>query len=326
MRGTDGRTTPTGDDRVVASVPSFTPRSSSTATTVLRLAWTVAALAALAAALGVFVGTDASSTAYTTIRGELVETYGRGLYEYDSAFKGAGFRGTDVLTLLVGVPFLLIAAAAHRRGRVRGTLLLSGGFAYFLYVYGSLALNAAYNDFFLVYVAIFGLSLFGLVLTLRAVPLDRVVARPRPWLARFLVASGLVTSAIWLSELVPPLMDGSLPDLRGSTTMVTHVLDLALIAPLVIVAGRLVHRGDPLGQLIAIPLLVLEVALLPMIALQTAFQLDAGVDFAPGEIVGPIAGFCVLAALAVVALRSVLPASERSRHVRCRASRRPVQA
>jgi hypothetical protein len=38
LRGTDGRTTPTGDDRGVASVPTFTLQSSPTPTTVLRFA------------------------------------------------------------------------------------------------------------------------------------------------------------------------------------------------------------------------------------------------------------------------------------------------
>lgn len=37
-----------------------------------------------------------------------------------------------------------------------------GALAYFLYVYATLALNAAYNDLFLVYVALFSASFFAL--------------------------------------------------------------------------------------------------------------------------------------------------------------------
>lgn len=47
-----------------------------------------------------------------------------------------------------------------------GGLWLSGVLAYFLYNYGSMAIGAAYNSLFLIYVALFSASLFGLVLVL----------------------------------------------------------------------------------------------------------------------------------------------------------------
>jgi hypothetical protein len=267
------------------------------------LAWLVAATALVAAAVGLFWEGSGASTAYTTLRGETVETYGRGIYAADTLFRGAGFRGSDALTLFVGVPFLLVAVALYRRGSVRGTFLLAGALAYFLYTYASVALGAAYNDLFLLYVAVFSAALFAFVVLLRAVDVGEVdwSRMPRRSIGIFMLASGVLTAAIWLllTDLLPAVIEGRTPELEGYTTLVTHVLDLGIVVPSVFVAGVLILRRSPLGYLFAIPLLVVEASLLPMIATQTASQVEAGVSFTSAEIIGPIASFCVFGALAV---------------------------
>jgi hypothetical protein len=64
--------------------------------------------------------------------------------------------------------------------------------------------------------------------------------------------------------------------------------------------------GNPLGYLIAFSMLVLEVLLAPMIAAQTVSQLSAGISFTPGEIIGPMIGFVILAILALWVLAILL--------------------
>ena len=272
------------------------------------LAILVAAGTLVAAAAGVLAGGGEGGRTVTSPRAETFETYGEGVYRHDSAFKGGGFRGTDVVTLVLALPFLLVVAARHRRGSTRATLLLAGAFLYVLYVYASLALGAAYNDLFLLHVALFGASLFAFVLALRSVDLGAfdLARMPRRLAAIFLLASALATAAIWLADVVPPLVRGEAPKLEGYTTMVTHALDLGIIVPAVALAGVLVLRGDAWGYLLAVPLLVLEVSLLPMIAAQTAMQLAADVSFTTAEIAGPIGGFSVFAAGALVVLVSIL--------------------
>ena len=53
---------------------------------------------------------------------------------------------------------------------------LSGVLAYFLYNYGSMAIGAAYNSLFLIYVALFSASLFGLVLVLTSLAVQALPA------------------------------------------------------------------------------------------------------------------------------------------------------
>jgi hypothetical protein len=100
---------------------------------------------------------------------------------------------------------------------------------------------------------------------------------------------------------------GSTPDrLDGYTTLVTVAVDTAVIAPAAVVAGLLIWRRRASGYLAAIPLLVLEGLLAPLIVAQTISQLRAGVDLAPGEVVGPVVGFGILALAAAAVLWTIL--------------------
>ena len=201
---------------------------------------------------------------------------------------------------------------SHRRGSLRGALLLLGALAYFLYVYTTLALSAPYNDLFLVYVALFSASLFALALVSASVDRVALHARSSPGVPRrgpaaFMFGSGIVTLLVWLSPLVTARIADQPPKLLDSyATMVTHALDLAVITPLCLVAGRLLLRRAAPGYLIAFPLLGLIVLLGPALAAQTATQLAAGVAFAPAEVAGPIGGFGLLGMLAVWVMVALL--------------------
>jgi hypothetical protein len=275
------------------------------------LAALVVALALVAAGVGCSWRAGDGPVAFTTLRGQTVQLDGRGLYRNDTVFAAAGNRGTDAVTLALGIPLLIVAAARYRRGSLRGTLLLAGAFAYFLYVYATMALNAAYGDFFLIYVALFSASCFGLALTCASVNLQALSGylspnSPRRGPAAFMFASGAVTLVVWLGPLLAALIGRQPPKLLDSySTMVTYALDLAIITPLCFIAGALFLRRAPLAYLVAFPLLGIVILLGPAIAAQTISQLVAGVSFTPPEVAGPIGGFALLGGCAfwvVVAL------------------------
>jgi hypothetical protein len=279
---------------------------------VVGLAVLIAALALIAAGTGLFWHDAGSPFTFTTLRGQTVAMYGRGLYRLDTRFMGAGNRGTDAVTLTLGIPLLIVTTVRYRRGSLRWGLLLVGTLVYFLYVYASLALNAAYNNLFLIYVALFSASLFAVVLAATSIDLVALQAHFLPNLphrgpALFMLASGLVTLLIWLGPLLSALVRGQPPALLdSSTTMVTDALDLAIMTPATIIAGVLILRRAPLGYLIACALLVLEMLLAPLIAAQTVSQVLAGVSFSAGQMIGPIAGFSLIALAAIVVTTALL--------------------
>lgn len=283
-----------------------------TSKTVVYLCVLIAMLALVAASAGLFWQDDGSSFAFTSLRGRTVQMYGRGLYRYDSLFSGAGYKGQDAVTLILGIPLLLLFTVLYRRGSRRGGLLLTGILAYFLYVYATMSLGAAYNPLFLVYVALFGASFYAFVLVFTSVDLDTlpddVLANlPRRGPAAYLFGAGLLTLFVWVTPLLGPLFRGQpLELLASSTTLVTHALDLALITPATFIAGALVLRREPLGYKISFALLGIIVMLLPVLTASTVSQISAGLSFTPAEIVGPIVGFAVLGLLAVGVVVAVL--------------------
>jgi hypothetical protein len=279
---------------------------------VVLLCALVAFLALVASAVGLFWQPGASPVSFTTVHGQTVQLYGNGIYRHDTLFTGAANRGTDAATLFVGVPLLMVALVLARRASLRGRLLLIAALAYFLYVYASVALGAAYNELFLVYIALFSASLFAFVRCLTSIDLRSLASRlsprmPRLGPAAFLLASGVLTLGIWLSELVGPLVTGQPPKLLGSyTTIVTDVLDLGVITPALVLVGVLVLRRAPIGYLLSFALLGIIVVLGPAIAAATVSQLSSGVSFTIAEVVGPIAGFGILALLAIWVLATLL--------------------
>lgn len=282
---------------------------------VALLCLVVAVASAVAAAAGLAWPGGGVPATVTSLRGEEVALYGEGLYRWESAFKGGSYRGADLVTLALAVPLLLAALARARRGSLPALLLLAGTLSWTLYSAATLSVAAVYNPLFLLYVLAFSSSLFALGGVLATVPLPLLDRRlegraPRVGLSRLLAVAGVVTAGVWLLGLVPPLVAGEPPaKLDLGVTAVTEALDLAVITPAALWAAWLLARRRPLGYLVGVPLVVLLVALLPVVVSQTAFQLAAGVTFTPGEVVGPISGFLVLAAVALPLLVRTLRAA-----------------
>ena len=304
--------TATGDSRLAALdgvEPTYVSRAA------VALSAVVGALSIVAALMGVLASGGDAPPAVTSVHNEVVDLYGMGVYRYDTVLKGAGNRGSDLVTLALGVPLLVVAIGRYRRGSLPGALLLTGALSWPLYLYATLAVGTAYNEFFLLYVGLFSASLFASILTVSSIDREVLAARMEGsglWrkLAALMVAGGIVTAIVWLAPLVGAALSGEPPSLLGhQTTMVTDALDLGVITPATLVAAYLLGRHRAEGYLVAFPLLVLMTFLLPMIVSATAFQLRAGVSFTPAEIVGPVGGFVVLAALALGLVVAVLRAA-----------------
>jgi hypothetical protein len=269
-------------------------------------------LALAAAGMGVFYpGTGTGPFEYTTMRGDVVTVNGRGLYEFDGADLAAQAVAQDAVTLLVGLPLLAASLWLYRRNSLRGTLLLAGTLGYFLYTYTSLVFGAGFNVLFLVYVALFSLSLFAFITTMIAVDLSALPSAfgdrlPRKTIAGFLFFCAAFLLLAWGGRVVPALMSGTTPvGLSTSTTMFIQALDLGVIVPMMILAAVQLLRRRPFGYLLT------SVALLKFVTMGLALdamivgQYLAGIPMAPAE----AAIFAVISlvsiAMAVIVLRSV---------------------
>ena len=100
-------------------------------------------------------------------------------------------RPNDLVTLVLGLPLLAISFWLTLRDSLRGRLLLTGTLGFILYTYISMCFGAAYNRLFLVYVALFGLSLYAFILSMMSFDLKTLPAHfsaklPRRWIAGLL--------------------------------------------------------------------------------------------------------------------------------------------
>ncbi len=226
----------------------------------------IALLGVFAASMGLFDQTSGDPYAFTSHRGEEVMINGHGLYFYDTVSSAAQQQGNDIVTLVVGVPLLVVSAWLAFRGSLRGQLLLTGILGFFLYTYMSMCMLTSFNALFLVYVALFALSLYAFILCMMSFDLAILPQHfserlPRGWIAGLLFVIGGFLSLAWLGKVVPPIMQNLTPALENTTTFVIQAMDLGLIVPLAVLAGILLLRRSAWGYLLASVFVMKAIAL-----------------------------------------------------------------
>lgn len=192
----------------------------------------------------------------TNFRGEQVTINARGLYYWDTLSSVAQMQANDLVTLLVGLPFLALSFWLILRGSLRGQLLLTGTLAFILYTYITMCFGAAYNKLFLVYVALFSLSLFALILSMMSFDLKTLPARfseklPRKGIASLLFFAAAFLSLAWLGRIAPTIFKDQSPALNNVTSMLIQAMDLGIIVPLCVLSGVLLLRRSAWGYLLA---------------------------------------------------------------------------
>ena len=226
----------------------------------------IALLGGFAASMGLFNQTYGEPYAFTSHRGEEVMINGHGLYFYDTVSSAAQQQGNDIVTLVVGVPLLVVSTWLAFHGSLRGHLLLTGILGFFLYTYTSMCMLTSFNALFLVYVALFALSLYAFILCMISFDLTTLPQHfserlPRGWIAGLLFVIGGFLSFAWLGKVVPPLKQNLTPALENTTTFVIQAMDLGLIVPLAVLAGILLLRRSAWGYLLASVFIMKAIAL-----------------------------------------------------------------
>lgn len=228
-------------------------------------------LAVVAALAGLWPG-EGQPYALTNFRGEEVTINAKGLYYWDTVSSAAQAQANDLVTLILGVPLLVISFRMALRGSLRGRLLLAGTLGFILYTYITMAFGAAYNKLFLVYVALFSLSLFAFILVMMSFDLKNLPGHfseklPRKWIAGVLFFAAAFLLLTWLGRIAPTVLSNEIPLLENVTSMFIQAMDLAIVVPACILAGVLLLRKAPWGYLLA------SVSLLKFLTLGIAVSL-----------------------------------------------------
>lgn len=234
---------------------------------------TIFVLALIAALAGLWPG---GGTPYplTSFRGEQVTINARGLYHWDTVSSAAQMQANDLVTLVLGLPLLAVSFWLARRGSLRGRLLLTGTLGFILYTYITMCFGAAFNPLFLVYVALFSLSLLAFILSMMSFDLQTLPAHftarlPRGWIAGLLFFAAAFLGLAWLGRVAAGLAPGAVPVLENATSMFIQAMDLGIIVPLCVLSGVLLLRRSAWGYLLA------SVSLLKFLTLGVSVSLMA---------------------------------------------------
>lgn len=257
--------------------------------TVLTLLIVILSLTAVLTAL--LYRTDGSSFKIKNVRGDLVEVQGSGLYRYDSKSMAVQAIAQDWVTLIIGIPLLIVSLILFHKGRFRGQLLLAGTIGYFLYTYTSYSFLSAFNFLYLIYVSLFSISLFSFVLVMKLIKTDQMKTKigekiPHRTVSVYLLFMGTMLLFLWLGRIVPAFIDGQAPfGLDIYSTPVIQSMDLGLIVPLCFISAVLLWKKKPWGYLLAAILLVKGFTLFLAILSMIIGEIRAGVKIHTIELV-----------------------------------------
>ena len=271
----------------------------------------IATLAIIVAGLGVFWQGEGQKSEFLTLRGETVTIQGHGLYQYETVSIAAQAIAQDVVTLLIGIPLLVISMILFKKGSLQGKLLLSGTLAYFLYTYASFAFGAAYNILFLIYVSLFSLSLFAFIFALMEIDIPTLPKHfssglPRRTIAIFLFIVGSFLLLAWLGRIVPALLANQPPlGLESYTTLIIQALDLGLVMPIAFLSGILLLKKSAWGYLLSSIVLIKGVTLALAVSAMVVNMILAGVQVSIGELIMFPSIAIISGGMTVILLRNV---------------------
>ncbi len=208
----------------------------------------------------------------------------KSLYKNDTISITAQMMGQDLITLMIGVPILLLSLYLIYKDSIRGKLLWMGTLFYFLYTYASMSFLTSYNQLFLVYVAIFSISLYTFVYGLLSIDAETIKDSFSSGITIkiagiFTIFMAAMLSLMWLSMIIQSIISGIAPaSLENYTTLGIQALDLGVLTPAAIIAGALILKGKSWGyalmSIMIVKMSLLGTAILSMIY----FMLENGVN------------------------------------------------
>jgi len=208
----------------------------------------------------------------------------------------------DAVLLVIGVPVLVVGLLFAMRGSLRGRIVWLGSLSFMAYMWTHYAFVIAYNDFFLGYVALFGLSVFTLLSGVATTDPNQIHGTLRGDLSTTLYGGFLAVAAagltfMWLFDIVPALIAGETPSAivqLGAEAAHTYVIDLGILVPCLAITAIWLRWERPWGYVCTGVLLVFAALVAPALTAITVVDLQGGIVISlpilVGTIVPPLVG------------------------------------
>lgn len=222
------------------------------------------------------------------------------LYRDNALYKTA-WQANDFITILL-TPAVLVSFHYHKRGSARAQLVWLGLMLYTFYNYAFYLFGAAFNWFFLIYAAIFTLSLYALLMGLRDMDdryreAEHLKPLTRKAIITFLILIATPLILVELGQVWRFILSGIPPKIPA----LIMALDLTLVIPNTILAALLLARKRKWGIILTTMMLVKSFTYGLVLVAGTIFIAITGVG--PWD---PLLAFYIFVSVGGVAFLSIL--------------------
>lgn len=253
--------------------------------TILILVTFIVIASTMVSLTGLLTTAPSDLTHFTSVYGEEVSLYGKGIYQKDSVSVAAQGLASDFVTLVIAIPLLIGSAYFALRGSFRGRLFLTGTLGYFLYTYVSYTFLWMYNSLFLVYVMLMTASFYAFVIMMlsfdmKDVPNHYSKQLPVRFLSGFQFFIAFAIGMLWLGKIGTAITSGAAPvGLEHYTTLVIQGMDLGFIVPTAVFSGISLLKRKPIGYLLSSVIIIKAITMLTAISAMILNSIRQGVSF-----------------------------------------------
>jgi hypothetical protein len=192
----------------------------------------------------------------------------------------------DAIDLFLIAPLLLVTSWLANRNKQSAAILRAGVILYILYTFTIYCFDVHFNNLFILYCFILGLSFYSFLHFLFTQGNELVAQRFKhksvlEITAFYLLIVSCVFYFQWLSEIIPAIIAGTIPKSLADAGLFTnpvHVIDLSVFLPGLFVTGILMLRQKPLGLLLAPVMIVFFVLMDITIGMLTEVMNAKGIE------------------------------------------------
>jgi hypothetical protein len=207
------------------------------------------------------------------------------LYTDTSSFALNAWYANDIIIIAVDLPLMIAALILSIRGSLRGQLVWLGMVEFTIYNYSYYLFGAALNSLFLVYVALFSLSMYTIVFGLIYLDYNRIdksfkKKTPVKGISIFMILLAVILGGAWILQWVNFVRTGTPPQIMinvNSANNLVASLDLTFVVPLCFVAAYYLWKRRPIGFVLTVMLNVKGFVYNLILILGSFVQQQAGV-------------------------------------------------
>jgi hypothetical protein len=203
----------------------------------------------------------------------------------DNLWTSSQLRGSDLVRMVAAVPLLAGALVFTWRGSRRALLVWLGLLWMTVYDYAFFVFGAAFNEFFLIYVALFTLSMLALLFALPGVDVQEIKrefkdSTPVKWISAYMLFIAVFLGGMWIAQSLSFVTSGVIPQSiqdSGHPTGVVYALDLSLLVPGMVLGAIWLWQRRPWGYVLGAMMMVKGTVYPLALVGMTIFSANAGV-------------------------------------------------